>query len=248
MKKITLLLAFALLVTFAQAQTAEEIIKNYIENIGGVDAWNKLEGIQMNSKVNTPMGEIPLTIISLRNGKQIVKLELQGKEIIQMAFDGETAWGHNQMTMQAEKQDSETTENLRRESLDFPVPFLNYKEKGYSIELMENESFEGTECFKIKLTKKPTLSDGEEVENISYYLFDTENFVPIAVETELKSGPGKGYIAQSVFSDYQEVEGLYFAFSMTQGVKGQPGQAIVFDSIELNPVVEDSIFAFPEEK
>ena len=59
------------------------------ENFEGLEAevdtqgaWNKLEGIQMNSKVNTPMGEIPLTIISLRNGKQIVKLELQGKEML----------------------------------------------------------------------------------------------------------------------------------------------------------------------
>ena len=72
--------------------------------------------------------------------------------------------------------------------------------------------------------------------------------LPIVVETELKSGPGKGYIAQTTFSDYQEVEGLYFAFSMTQGVKGQPGQPIVFNSIEINPVVDDAIFAFPGEK
>lgn len=248
MKKITLLLAFALVITFVKAQTAEEIIENYIENIGGVDAWSKLKGIKMNSKVNTPMGEIPLTIISLKSGKQIVKLELQGKEIVQMAFDGETAWGHNQMNMQAEKSDSETTENLKREAKDFPDPFFKYKEKGYSIELMENETFEGTECFKIKLTKTPSLSEGKEVENIVYYLFDTENFVPIVVETELKSGPGKGYIAQTIFSDYQEVDGLYFAFSMTQGVKGQAGQAIIFESIEINPVVDDSIFAFPGKK
>lgn len=248
MKKITLLLAFALVLTFAKAQTAEEIIKTYIENIGGADALNKLEGIQMNSKVNTPMGEIPLTIISLKSGKQIVKLELQGKEIIQMAFDGETAWGHNQMNMQAEKSDSETTENLRRETKDFPDPFLNYKERGYTIELMENETFEGTECFKIKLTKSPSLVEGKEVENIVYYLFDKENFVPIVVEAELKSGPGKGYISQITFSDYQEVEGIYFPFSMTQGVKGQAGQPIVFNSIVVNPVVDDSIFAFPAEK
>jgi hypothetical protein len=73
-----------------------------------------------------------------------------------------------------------------------------------------------------------------------------ENFVPIVMEAKINAGPAKGYVSQIVFSDYQEVEGLYFAFSMTQGVKGQPGQAINIASIELNPEIEDSIFAFPE--
>lgn len=248
MKKITLLLAFALMFTFASAQTAEEIIENYVEATGGMDAWSALKGIKINAKANSPAGEIPITIINLKNGKQIVKIELQGIELVQLAFDGETAWAHNFMNMQAEKSDSETTENIKRFSKDFPDEFFNYKEKGYTIELLENETFEGTECFKIKLTKTPTLVDGKEEENVSYYLFDTENFVPIVMEAEIKTGPAKGYISQTVFSDYQEVDGLYFAFSMTQGVKGQPGQAITFESIELNPEVDDSVFAFPEEK
>jgi outer membrane lipoprotein-sorting protein len=47
-------------------------------------------------------------------------------------------------------------------------------------------------------------------------------------------------------SDYQEVEGLYFPFSMTQGVKDQPGQPITIESIELNPSINDSEFNFPE--
>ena len=49
-------------------------------------------------------------------------------------------------------------------------------------------------------------------------------------------------------SDYQEVGGLYMPFSLTQGIKGQPGAPIVIDSIELNPSVDDSEFAFPEDQ
>ncbi|MGK0251976.1 MAG: hypothetical protein ACI81G_001416 [Gammaproteobacteria bacterium] len=40
------LLAAVLLFTFAgtmQAQTAEEIVANYFENTGGLDAWNSIE-------------------------------------------------------------------------------------------------------------------------------------------------------------------------------------------------------------
>ncbi|NOS56500.1 MAG: outer membrane lipoprotein-sorting protein, partial [Cyclobacteriaceae bacterium] len=132
---------------------------------------------------------------------------------------------------------------------DFPSPFLDYKKKGYKVELLGKETMDGSETFKIKLTKKPIKIDGKETENVEFHYFDTENFVPLIVETEVKSGPGKGMVGQSKLSDYQDVNGLLFPFSLTVGAKGQPGgQTIVFTAVELNPKVEASAFAFPEGK
>lgn len=72
--------------------------------------------------------------------------------------------------------------------------------------------------------------------------------MPIAIQNEIKSGQAKGMISNVTMSDYQEVEGLYFPFSMTQGIKGQPGgQPITITKIELNPTVADSEFLFPKE-
>lgn len=247
MKKITLLLAFAMLFSFAKAQTAEEIADNYIDAIGGYEALSNLKGIKINAKVNSNIGELPLTVINTKDGKQFVSIVIQGREVVQTAFNGETAWNHNFMNMQAEKTDQETTDNLKRESRDFPNSFIGYKEKGYSIELLGKENFEGTECFKIKLTRDPLTVDGKEVENVSYYLFDTESFVPLAMETEAHFGPAKGNTTQIVFSDYQEVEGIYFPFTMSQGIKGQPLQPLNVESIELNPEIDMSMFDFPEE-
>ena len=150
------------------------------------------------------------------------------------------------MSMKAEKSDQEDVNNVKNELAEFPDPFLNYKEKGFTAELMGTESVDGSDVFKIKLTKKPMVVDGEEVPNVSIYYFDSENFVPIMVHEEVMSGPGKGMIMESRMSDYQEVEGLYIPFSMTQGVKDQPGQPINITSIELNPSVDESEFKFPE--
>jgi outer membrane lipoprotein-sorting protein len=228
------------------AQTVDEIINNYFENTGGADNWRAVKGIVNKATVNNQGMDIPLTMIALKDGRQIMKFELQGKEVVQQAFDGTAAWGTNFMTMEAEKSDNETTENIKRESGDFPDPFLDYGDKGYAVELMGKETVEGTECYKIKLTKKPKLVDGVDVDNISFYFFDAENFVPIVVESEIKTGQMKGKISRITFSDYQEVEGLYFPFSITQGIKDMGSQAINFTSIELNPTVDDAIFKFPE--
>ncbi len=245
--KIATLVTLLALGGISQAQSVDEIINNYFENIGGADNFRALKGVKMTASVNAQGMEIPVTMIQLKGGAQLMKFELQGKKLTQMAFDGETAWGHNFMTMQAEKSDSITTENLKRQKQDFPDPFLDYKDKGYNAELIGEDTKEGVECFKIKLTKTPVIVDDKEEENISFYYFDKENFVPIVVESEIRSGEMKGMVSQSIFSDYDEVDGLYFPFSITQGIKDMGGQTIKISKIELNPEVDMAEFEFPTE-
>lgn len=243
----TLLFISILTISNINAQSLDEIIDNYFENTGGRDQWEKLEGLKLSAKINQMGMEIPLDIVQLKSGKQLTEINFQGQSIKQGVFDGNVLWSINMMTQKPEKSDQETTDNVKREMGDFPDPFLNYKDKGYVAELIGKEEIDGAECFKIKLTKKPLVIDGNEVENVSFYFFDTENFVPIVVHSEIKSGPMKGQVSEIKMSDYQEVEGLYFPFSMVQGLKGQEGQTITFDQISINPEIEDSEFDFPEE-
>ena len=249
MKTFKLLLIIALVSFSANvtAQTAEEIIASYFENTGGIDNWKKVEGVKISAKVNQGGMEIPIAMIQMKGGKQMTVITFQGKEIKQGVFDGKTLWSTNFMTQKAEKSDQETTDNMKLEMNDFPDPFLNYKEKGYAIELIGKETMDGAETFKIKLTKEPMTVDGVKEENVSFYFFDTENFVPIAVQTEIKSGESKGMTTEITMSDYQEVGGIMMPHSMTQGVKGQPGQPIVIETIELNPKIDLKEFMFPEE-
>ena len=247
MKKITLFVLSIFASFTINAQTADEIINTYFENIGGLENMKKVEGIKMVVKMNQQGMEIPLEIIQLKDGKQMTVINFQGKEIKQGVFDGEILWSTNFMTMKAEKSDAEATANIKLETNDFLDPFIDYKEKGYTVDLLGNETIDGAETFKIKLTKEPVTIDGKNEESISFYFFDTENFVPIAVQSEMKSGQAKGMISEVTFSDYQEVDGIYFPFSMTQGVKGQPGSPLTITSIELNPKIDNILFSFPEE-
>ena len=240
----TLLLALTLIaVAPMTAQTADEILSNYFENTGGETAWNALQGTKMIGSINAQGMEIPIELYNTKDGKQLVKINLQGQEMTMMSFDGETMWTTNQMTMLPEKSDTETTENMKINNQDFPSPFLNYKEKGYTVEYLGKETKEGTETFKLKLTQKPVMVDGKEEPTVSFYYFETENYVPIVVESTINSGPAKGQMSINGFSDYQEVGGLYFPFSISQD-----GQPIVMKEIVLNPDVDKAFFAFPEGK
>ena len=127
--QIFLMAIFLLVAQFNFAQTKEEIIANYIENTGGVEAWNNLQGLKMTAKVSQGGMEIPIEMMQLKDGRQMTKISFQGKEIKQGVFDGTKLWSHNFMTMEAEESDAETTANFKLDANDFPNPFLDYEKK-----------------------------------------------------------------------------------------------------------------------
>ncbi len=246
LKLITLSLLCFGATSILQAQTVDEILDNYFENTGGLENWKNVKSLKYEGSVDVQGMSLPIEMIQTADGKSMLKADFQGQTFYQNVFDGETLWGTNQMTMAAEKSDAESTANYKLEMNDFPDSFLNYKEKGYTVELIGNETIEGTETFKIKLVKEPIMVDGKEEQDITFYYFDTENFVPIVIEKEIKAGPGAGMVSQTTMSDYDEVDGFYFPFSITEGAKGQPGgQEIKMTAITVNPEIDNSIFAFP---
>jgi hypothetical protein len=222
------------------AQTADEVISKYITTIGGAEKLKALNSVKMDMTINAQGMEIPVEFVQQKGGKMYVKINLQGKEITQMASDGQTVWSTSFMTMKAEKSDAETTANTNLSNNDFPDALLDYKAKGYSAEYVGKETKEGTDCFKIKFTKKPVTVDGVKKDDITYYFFETENNLAIATETEINQGPAKGQKSISTMSDYQEVDGVYFPFSMNQG-----GQDMKVKKVTLNPTIDPKAFAFP---
>lgn len=248
MKKNVIIALMVLFTFVAKAQTADEIINKYIENTGGKDKWTALKSIKIIGKANQQGMEFPFVSLQTSTGKQKNAFTFQGKEIVQPAFDGKEGWQTNFMTMKAEKMESEDAENMQRAAGDFPDPFLDYKAKGYSVVLEGKETVEGTECFKIKLIRKPMKVDGKEEENSSHYFFDTQNYVPIVVKTPIKKGQAKGAISETVMSDYQEVNGLYFPFSIAQKFQGQVVITLTTEKVELNAVIDDKEFTFPTDK
>ncbi len=245
--KICSILLFFTLILPIQAQTADEILANYFENTGGLDNWKALEGLKINGKVNQQGMEFPINVLQLKDGRQMSSFVFQGKEIKQGVYDGETLWNTNFMTMKAEKADAEQTANFKLNTNDFPDAFMDYEAKGYTVELIGKETVDGTETFKIKLVKEPVTDDGVEKEDVTVSYFDTENFVPIAVASEIMTGQGKGQMSKTTMSDYQEAGGLYFSYSTTQYINGNLIWTMSMDNVELTPTVAESAFAFPEE-
>lgn len=243
-KRFFLFAILALVANITVAQTADEIIENYFKVTGGKDKWAALTSVKMSGKVKAQGMEFPIKMLNKLPNSQKMVFSFQGMEIVQTAFNGSEAWSTNQMTMKPEKMEAEDSEMMKQE-LDFPDAFWNYKEKGYSIALDGEETIEGVACHKIKLTKKPVKIAGKEEENFVFYFFDKENGVPVMTRSVGKKGQMKGIAIEAFMSDYQEVNGVFFAFTINQKTNGQTVATIAVEKIETNVAIDDKEFAFP---
>lgn len=220
----------------AQDMTADELIKNTIETMGGAEAMAELENMRMTAIISMGPMELPGTMYSARPNLQHMKLNIQGKELVQ-AYDGETAWMINPFEGgdSAQKMPEEEAKQLTEST--FEAGYINYEKKGNKVALEGKETIEGTEVYKLKLTK----ANG----SVEYHYFDTEIFIPIMQSSEVQAGPQKGQFSQNFFSDFQEVNGVMMPFFMESKLKGESFQKITIETIEANVEIADGLFTMP---
>ena len=221
----------------AQAQTADEIIANYFENTGGIDKWKALQTTKIEGQMHMGGFDFPGTIYSTKPNLQYMTFSVQGKELVQ-AYDGETAWSINPFMGSTEPQKMPEAEAKQFTEDEFESPFMNYKDKGHTVELLGTQEVEGAETYELKLTK----ANG----NVEYHYFDTENFVPIMMKRSVSSGPQQGQNMETYLSDYQEVDGIYFPFFIETKIAGQSFNKITIKTVEINPEVDMAMFAYPK--
>ncbi len=241
LRKLAALAVVALLAAPAQAQDLDEVLTNYYEAIGGLDAWQSVQSLRMTGTMMMGgMGvEAPFTVMAKRPRKARLEFTFQGMTGIQ-AFDGETAWMLMPFTGSTEPEEmpADMSKNLK-EQADIDGPLIGYEEEGHQVELLGMEETEGTQAYKLKVT----LKSGD----VQYYYLDSEYFIPIRVEgTRMQQGRTVEF--ETIISDYKPVDGLMVAHSIEARPKGAPaGQTVTIDQVELNVELADSLFTMPEQ-
>lgn len=222
----------------AAAQSLDEILAKHFEAQGGKEKIAAVQTVKIVAKQVAGPQTVPLTIYWKRPDKVRIEINYQGMTGVQ-AYDGKDAW----MVMPfLGKNDPEAmTGDDLKEIVDqadlLEGALFNWKEKGHSVELVGEESVEGTPAWKLKLVKK----NGDA----STIWLDKEAYLQIKSEGKRKRGDQEIEMESSM-GDYKEVGGLLFPFSSEARPKGAPqGMSFVMDKIELDVAVEDALFAMP---
>jgi len=241
-KAVFLTLAGALLATPVAAQDLDEVLDNYYEAVGGIDAWKSVESMRATgSMVMAGMGiEAPFVVTTKRPNMVRLEFTFQGMTGVQ-AYDGETAW--MLMPFMGRTDPEVMPIDMAKDVIDqadLDGALIGWQESGHQVELLGKEETAGTEAYKIKVTKK----NGD----VEYYFLDSEYYVPIKVEGSSMQ-QGRMVEFETILSDYKEVGGLMIPHSVEARPKGAPsGQVITLEQVEIDVDIDESTFVMPEKE
>ena len=239
MRRITfLLVVFAAFALPVSAQSVDEIVGRYLKTIGGMQ---KIQAVQTLRRTGNYIGgvgfEAVITQENKRGNSVREEFSLQGMTAIN-AYDGKTGW---KIEPWNGKKDPEALGEAEMKSIvadaDFDGPLVNYKQKGNKLEFIGMDRFEGTDTFKLKITKP----NGD----VYIYYLDTDYYVPIKIDTKrIVRGAEREY--ETALGDYKEVAGWYLPYSFETNVKGsQDKSKIVYEKIDANVPIDDQRFEMP---
>ena len=239
MRRILVLLAILpLFAVSAAAQTVDEIVAKYLKTVGGME---KIQAVQTLRRTGKYVGgggfEAEIVQENKRGNSVREEFSLQGMTAIS-AYNGKNGW---KIEPWNGKKDPEALGEEEMKSIledsDFDGPLVNYRQKGYQVEFIGMDKFEGTDTAKLKITKP----NGD----VYIYYLDTDYYVPIKIDIKrIVRGAEREY--ESALADYKEVGGWFLPFSVESNVKGSQSKSkVVYEKIEANVPIDDGRFNMP---
>lgn len=243
MKRYIFLISIILLSVFLKrgfSQTVDEVIDNHAKAMGGADKLLSLRSIKYHGKISDNGVDVPTVMRVKREGKARVDMTYQGMDMIR-ASNGIIGWFLDpfQGKKEAEKMPSEQIKQLKKNA-EIEGSLINYKQKGYKVELYGLDDFEGSEVYKIKLTDK----DGD----VTYYYIDASSNLILKQTSKRKVGE-KEISNETIYGNYQKIDGIMIPMSIEFKEIGSNNiQITTVEKIELNADIDDEIFEMPDAK
>jgi outer membrane lipoprotein-sorting protein len=237
---LVIVLTIVFLSPLAQAQSVDEIIKNNLEAKGGAEKINALKTGKMSGKMMMQTFEMPFNMWFKIPNQVKMEMVFQGTNIT-FGYDGNIVWQISPFTGGSDAQEvtGEQADQIKDTGEMMDEPFIDYKKKGHKIELIGKEELEGTEVFKLKLTRK----DGQE----TYYFIDTGAFIELKTSTTRKKEDGTEVTIETIYGDYKPVAGVMMPHSLSFSINQQP-MSMTLDAVEPNVELAEDFFSMPKKK
>ena len=236
---IPLAVGFLFCVT-ATAQTVDEIIAKNAQARGGLDKLRAIKTLRITARISD--ADFRATYLQENKRSDRIREEtlFQGMARVR-AYDGHTAWQINPFGGRRDPELISADESKAFvDNADIEGPMVDYKQKGYTAELIGHDPVEGTDCYKIKLT----LKDGD----VRYYYLDADSFLEIKYESQVRVRGTIRY-TETTLGDYEQVDGVYFPFAIQRGETGSEDRTtFTVEKIEVNVPIDDSQFSVPASK
>ncbi len=223
---------------------AAQIVDKDIQAKGGLQAWRAVQTMSLSGKMDAggkQNTQLPVLLELKRPHKSRVEIEFQNDKAIQL-YDGVNGWKYRPYLGRTDVEPFSTVE-LQAASLEPELdgPLVDYSSKGTKVALEGVEKVEGRDAYKLRLTLK-----GGQVRHL---WVDKQTFLDVKVEGAPRRMDGRMRPVEVYYRDYKNVNGLMIPHvleTVVQGVKRS--YKMVFESVLVNPKLDDSLFVAPKPK
>jgi hypothetical protein len=249
--------------------SASDIVSKNVAARGGLQAWRSVHAMKWTGKLGVGGNPLPekkgaalttdprtkdevqlLFVMEMQRPRK-VRYELQfNKQNAVQTYDGVNGWKLRPFLNRLEVEPF-TQEELKASSLqsDLDGSLVDYAAKGTRIELEGIEKVDNRDAYKLKLTMK----DGHSI----YEWIDAQTFLETKTEGVPRRLDGVEHPVEVYYSDYRPVNGLQIPFILetrvlqvthaasSTGSSAIPVERIVLNKVEVNPILEESLFSKP---
>lgn len=220
------------MLSISKAQTAADVIGNYINVMGGKDKLLSIKNVYMEGSMD--MNGTPTTIKYYIVNKKAVRYEyiVNGMSSYYI-FTNDSGWMFSPMMGQKQAQSlSASVVRSMQPELDPEGLLINYASNGYKIELKGKDDVAGKRAYRIFEKLTDSLSN-------TYYI-DTATFYILRISTSTIAD-GKPIEMSRDFGDYRKnVDG--YTFPMSMGVGMIMGGQVKFSAVKVNSDIDPDLF------
>ncbi len=221
---------------FLQAQTAADVIHQYIRFIGGEKKWKKVKSIISKGEYDYGGVTFPFTTYAKAPDHYKFVVPFNGKYYSQ-GYDGKNGWKIDAFKNETKPTLLEGKPALamaNEADVELESPFIHYKAKGHQVKLEGIDTIENKPYYKISLRKKSGSTE-------TYY-FDVVTYVLYLKTAVSKNDELQGALLYIYFSDYREVEGLHMPFKQVSRTGDQTVLIITVKEVLLNAEIRENEF------
>ncbi|GGG37031.1 hypothetical protein GCM10011414_03000 [Croceivirga lutea] len=203
--------------------SAEDILNNYIEAIGGKDKLEAVQSYALTAEASMQGQTLELVMKKSENEKFLQDVRMMGNSVQKQVIDGDK--GYTMQMGQRKDLTKEELDMMKEEATTFPE--LNYLLAG-------DVAIEGVETIGDKKAYKLKISDSKTA------FYDVESGLKIQ-EVTVQEAQGQTMQATVKFEEYKEVSGIKFPFKLLQSAGPMNFEFTVKD-IKVNEGVSDADF------
>jgi len=222
---------------FLLAQSPEKIVDDYFKSLGG--DLEKVHAILQKGKMKINGMEFPMENYQDTSGKIYSKINMMGKEITVVAFDGKNGYMFDDATFSYRDIPDSLKQDLREKARNIFGYLYNYKQNKTELKYLGLQKIDGKELQAVKARFAKPI-EGKVQEMILYFNPDTHLI-------ELMKVYAGDIIGYNKIPEYKNFDGYYFPAKIITEVDGVEVNNITFDQIIVNPPEPDpSVFIKPE--